>query len=327
MRALGVAERRRDIGVLVVLFLFSTSLYVWRLGFYSDDWSFLYALHLKAAPSYTASLTRFLREDLPARPMQALVLVTFFRWFGTNPVPFHLANTLIVATSVVLFFLTLLRAGVTRSIALAAAALYGLVPQYSTDRFWIAAMQAPLSIALYSGFVLSGFEALDVTGSARRAFWVASAVILLAASILSYEVVAPLTPLVAWLWLRHARLHGRPRPIVLATTTLAAFAGLSLYKAAVTTRMDHPNGWYAYARWIAHTAVTPHYRPADGGFNAYWALYVNYVQNGILLPLNALRVALEMPTAHLASITTTALATGALGQSCLQRPRWPPLPA
>src|SRR4051794_34632088 len=107
-------SQRQDVIFLAVLCALSAVLYIPRLGFYSDDWSFFYAIQSKSVPSLTATLGRILGEDLPPRPGQAVLLVGMYRMFGADPLPFHILNALVLLSAVVLFYLALRRIGIER---------------------------------------------------------------------------------------------------------------------------------------------------------------------------------------------------------------------
>ena len=69
-------------------------------------------------------------------------------------------------TSLVLFlYLVLRELRVHRTVAFAIAAVYGLLPNYSTDRFWIAAFGYVLTTAL---FLISTYALLRAARSERR---------------------------------------------------------------------------------------------------------------------------------------------------------------
>lgn len=294
--------------VLLALLALSAMLYIGRLGFYSDDWSFLYTMQTKAEPSVWASMGRFIREDLPTRPGQAILLVALFRAYGLSPAPYHVFNTLVMALVVVLFYLALRRVGVARLFAFPAAALYALLPQYSTDRFWIAAFQAPLSIALYLASLLCGLEATERNSS----LWGMAALAALTGSVLSYEVAVPLMLLNAWLWWRHGGMPGRSRPVRLVSLSLLLVVALSIYKALLTNRMEHSNGWAGYLKWLAKTAITPFHTREHGGLNVYFAVFTNYVQDGLLLPWAVWRVAVSADAADLWPAALVSLLAGAV---------------
>jgi hypothetical protein len=301
-----------DLWVLAVLFILSSILYATQLGFYSDDWSFLYAMQQKAEPGFWGSAARLIREDLPTRPGQAVLLVGLFRAFGLVPTPYHLFNTAVTCLTVLLFYVALRRIGTDRLYSFPAAALYGLLPHYSTDRFWVASFQAPLSMALYFVTLLSGFRTLVAQKAVTRALWSTLTVASLVASALCYEVAVPLLFLNAWLWWREARLTGRASPVALVWVSALTLAVVGTIKAVFTTRMQHANGWPEYVWWLIHTSIDPFHPRSLGGFNFYYAVFTNFVQNGLLLPWSAWRTAHSHAIGAVIPLLAVAVATGAV---------------
>src|SRR5260221_14015346 len=117
------------------------------------------------------------------------MLIVLFKWFGLAPLGYHLVNTLVLAVGVVCFYLVLRSVVVARQLAISVAAVYGALPHYSTDRFWLASAQATLGVALF----FAGTYAL-LRGVRSERMWVAYSsvgAVLLAGSALSYEVFVP----------------------------------------------------------------------------------------------------------------------------------------
>src|SRR5678815_1374567 len=85
----------RDSLFLAAIVLLSSSLYVARLGFYSDDWSSLDRMS-RAGGGSIPDLFRSLHEPQHAmRPGQLLCIATLYSFFGLQPIGYHLANSLI----------------------------------------------------------------------------------------------------------------------------------------------------------------------------------------------------------------------------------------
>jgi hypothetical protein len=301
-----------DLWFLAALFTLSSILYAAQLGFYSDDWSFLYAMQQKAEPGFWGSAARLIREDLPTRPGQAMLLVALFRAFGLTPSPYHLFNTAVTGLTVLLFYIALRKVGTGRLFAFPAAALYGLLPHYSTDRFWVSSFQAPLSMALYFVTLLSGFRTVVAQSAAARATWGTVTVASLVASALCYEVAVPLLFLNMWLWWREARLRGQVKPVVLAWVSAGAVVAVSVFKAMFTNRMEHANGWTGYVWWLFRTSINPFYTREHAGFNFYFAVFTNFVQDGLLLPWSAWRTAGSLWTGELGWTMAVALGAGTI---------------
>jgi len=176
-----------------ILFLSGLS-YVGRLGFYSDDWHWAAVLHSVKDQSLGGLLRLILsRQWYFERPVQMLYQAFMFLNFGLHPLPYHLSNTLVLAGAAVLFYATLRELQLPHCITLAVPLVYGLLPHFATDRFWIAAHQAGLSQAF---FFLGLYAALRAVRGGRGCSLCLKTVSILSFSLalLSYEVITPLLP-------------------------------------------------------------------------------------------------------------------------------------
>ena len=144
-------ERRgRDLDLLflaLVVFL-PALLYLPSLGFYSDDWGFLAAM----GEHPNGSLWQYVLWMIPAadlRPGHAVYAALTYYAFGTAPLGYHVVNHLVILLGLVALVAVLRRLGLSRSLALASATIFALMPSYSTLRFWFAAHMANLSLLAY----------------------------------------------------------------------------------------------------------------------------------------------------------------------------------
>jgi len=123
------------------------------------------------------------------RPIQAAHLVFGYKIFGLNPTPYHLSNAILIGLIVVLLYLLIRELRSERWLAFAIALQFGLLPHYSTDRFWVTMHGAAnLSMAFGLLSMLALFRSKRRHEEHRRT-WLALAVCALIASFLSYEVV------------------------------------------------------------------------------------------------------------------------------------------
>jgi hypothetical protein len=242
----------RDAAFLAMLVMLAVVGYLPRLGFYSDDWTFLGAMRLSGSSvveQYAAL------GDVRMRPVQAFFLATLYHTFGTNPLPFHLVNNTALILGVICSYLVLVELGLPRVMSVAVSLLYGLLPHYSADRFWIASMQATVSMTLYFGSLYAELRAAT-SPRARWAWWtLATAARVLC--VLAYEVFLPLlliNPFIAWVNAR--RRIEPPRERFLRPTGLViqlALAALILAPAVVyKTSFTRPGGslsWDEQLRW------------------------------------------------------------------------------
>lgn len=272
--------------------------YIAHLGFYGDDWLFL--KYLATAPQQTFDgLWRALWDNVPIlrqRPVQMVALIWVYQGFGADPFPYHVVNSAVLTLAVVALFLALRALGLPRLIALSGALLYGLLPGYSTDRFWIASWMAVQSQA---GFFLA--LALGLVAVRRRSVlwliaWGVAALLALLGSLLAYELVLPLLPFAgALIWWR-GRREGWSRSWLGGFLAIQAVAILLaiLYKSRVTIRASLggtfdllPTIWRQFVKWD--------YGPYDVGLNARRAIEIGYGDLGLALPRTAWGLADRYP--------------------------------
>jgi hypothetical protein len=214
-----------------------------------------------------------------------------------NPLGYHLASLGLLLVGAAFLYLALLELRVPRALTFGVCAVVVALPQYSTDRFWTAAIQADIGLAF---FCAGGYAALRAA-RARRAWgvWAALAAIGLGISVLAYEVFLGVAILVPGLILVLQRREPRPtstvRSATVAAVLTAAIVGVVVFKLTTTTRLPEFASLLARARWMA--AVL-----SDGGV-------VGLGGYGIGLPLVAVDALLRWP--DLARLVT-AVAVGVL---------------
>jgi hypothetical protein len=189
---------RRDCLFLFGILLLAGLSYVNRLGFYADDWYVWSAFHgasdrslgglLRALP-----LSGSLLEGLGVRPAQTLYQALTYSSFGLHPLPYHLFNTMVLAGIAVLFYASLRELRLPHCITLIVPLVYGFLPHYATDRFWVAAHQAVLSQAL---FFFGLYAALRAVRTGRKFSLCLRAVSILsfALALLFYEAIMGMLP-------------------------------------------------------------------------------------------------------------------------------------
>jgi hypothetical protein len=185
-------SNRSEIADCVFLFavvLCSALPYLYKLGFYIDDWGYQATLAHSAGKGIGVMVRELLNLDagMLVRPVQIAYLVLGFKAFGRHATAYHAVNSVVLGLSTVLLYFVLRELRTGRWIAFVIALVFGLLPHYSTDRFWISAHQATLSMA----FAFLGICALLRSGRSEdrcSKTWLALAVVSLTLSILSYEV-------------------------------------------------------------------------------------------------------------------------------------------
>lgn len=234
-------DRIADGTFLAGVVVASAVLYVGRLGFYSDDWAFLSVLQLASDQSLSGLVGEQLglNENLRMRPTQVVYQALLYRLFGLDPLGYHLVNIAVLVAVAVALYLVLLRVGLPRVVALAVPAVYALLPNYSTNRFWFAAFGYLLSLGLWLLAVHADLRAVE---SRRLWAWKALAGAALLAAALGYEIVLPLAVLnIVAVEVHARRVHpgglaarvGTAGRVVFHGVTVATIVGVALYKAWV----------------------------------------------------------------------------------------------
>ncbi len=268
---------------LATLVTASLALYAGKLGFYADDWSWLGHLS-RSADQSLLGLFGVLDSDLSRmRPVQNLYAAALYRAFGAHPLGHHLVNSAVFVSIAPLFYLTLRELHQPRAVALAVPAVYLLLPNYSTDRFWYAGFAIPLSVLLYFLSSYADLRALRATGPWRWR-WKALSLLGLLGSVLAYEVVLPLFLLnIAVLWLGRGRFGLTPGLRLSAAEKAGLFGSnvtvlllVVLFKVFSTTRMANLAGLADHLSWLQ---LMPRL-----------ALEVHFGDHGILLPRAVWRV-------------------------------------
>ena len=267
--------------VIAVVVILSCASYVGNLGLYSDDWAIVGAF----ANAENNSLTALLSAVFPhtaARPVQSLYLAVLFRLFEANPVGYHTINHVVLLLTALLFYVCLRKLHVPQFLALAWPLVFATLPHYSTDRFWIAAFQANLSMLLY---FLSLFAALSTgSGASHALFWRILSVIAMAASVMAYELTAPLfllNPLLEAANRVSFRVPEIRRALKNAVTpwaaTIAVIALAVLYKAALSDRATVDQPYWPYFQWLAGESLA-----------------VNFVGFGLYLPEKVVVILMQL---------------------------------
>ena len=277
---------RSDGLFLVLLVVLSVAPFLPRLGFYTDDWAFLAISANAPDQSLGGTYRALLADDDPTRPVAWLYRAALYRAFGLEPFPYHVVNTLVLVSAVLLFYFVLRELGTPRLFAVAAPAFWAVAPHYTALRFWYGGgFNASLAIALY---LLSLYADLKGTRSAgaRRLVWAVVSFVSLVTSVFAYEIAVPLFLLNAFLVWRRTRSAA-----AIPWANLAAVAALVVYKLAASNRFGTGGDVPGFAAGLVRTLVARDYPPGISGLNLRAAVAVNFGDYGLLLPVTAARLA------------------------------------
>jgi hypothetical protein len=235
-----------DCAFLAGIVSVSFACYVVELGFRGDDWEFLRLFSTSPSQSITDLFASLYSGDprTAQRPVQILAYAIQWKLFGLNPVGYHLTNSLVLVVVGVLLYLVLRELRQPRAVALAVPAIYVLMPNYATDRFWPAAAAIPLSIALYLLSLYGDLRAVGEHGLIRR--WKAASLGALLLSGLAYELTMPLFLISAALMIYRARqIYGpqggstfvRKHAAILFLSSVLVLLAVATFKLAVSVRL------------------------------------------------------------------------------------------
>ncbi|MBE9127586.1 MULTISPECIES: hypothetical protein [unclassified Coleofasciculus] len=301
----------QDFLFLSLVVVFSLILYVWHLGFYSDDWSFLGYFSLSQDQSLIGLFRSVYSPHVQMRPVQILYLAGLYWLFGSHPLGYHLVNAAVLLSGILLFYLVLRELGQSRLLALTVPVVYALLPHYSTNRFWVASFQITLSMTLYFLSLYSDLRGIQ----AREPLvwsWKVLSIISLLGSGLAYEIFLPLfllNPLVVWYRSRQLDSSSLKKPLVwwkfsvLSGINILLVIQTLLFKAQTTTRMGNKAGLMQQMLRVAKNAVSLKYDKYDYGLNIKQAITVHYGDYGLGLPHAVCRIVWDYP-----NIGTFALA-------------------
>ncbi len=220
---ISAAAAAADCVFLGLVVAISLALYVRRLGFYYDDYSVLARLEASADRSLPG-LYDAVRPATGQRPLQAAAFAVLYRLFGLHPLGYHLANAGLIVAVAALLYLALRELRLPRLVCVGVPLVYSTLPHYATDRFWVDAIQINLSSAFYLLSLFTGLRAIHAPVATRWA-WLAVAVVGVAGSMFSYEVVFPLFALnlglMWWSARRSPSRAGRGRGVAITVGTAA----------------------------------------------------------------------------------------------------------
>jgi hypothetical protein len=255
----------QDCLFLTIIVLLSFILYIQDLGFHLDDWNFL-EVFSNSSDQSVLGLFQSVYIAQPwarMRPVQLFSLAWQYHLFGLYPLGYHLINATVISAAVLLFYMTLRELDKPRLLALCLPLVYALLPHYSTDRFWIAAFQATISMALYFLSYYSDLRALRAR-SAYFWIWKLSGILSLICSILAYEVTLPLFLFnISLVFYRAMKANGLvpDRQVIRANMVISLIINLLVlilvigFKVLVATRMGTESGAIPHAVKLAKGVI------------------------------------------------------------------------
>jgi hypothetical protein len=257
----------QDCFFLSLVVALSLILYIQGLGFYSDDWYFLGRLGSSQDQSLGGLFRSIYSPWVQMRPVQILYVAGLYWLFGPHPFGYHMVNAAVFLAGIVLFYLVLRELGQRRVLALTVSVAYALLPHYCTDRFWVIAFVANLSMALYFLSLYADLRSLRARSAPLWA-WKCLSILSLLGSSLAYEVFLPLfllNPLLIWYRIRQIYSVGPDKQLSLAKlavllgSNVPALIGVLVFKGWTTVRLGDQSGFKEHAAWFLKQAIVVNY--------------------------------------------------------------------
>lgn len=220
-----------DVGLILFAALASAVAYIGHIGFYSDDWAFLFKM--ASAPDQSAAGIYNALAQAPhvaVRPGQIALYVFIHTALRDSAVAGQIFNHAVFAGAMVVLFAALKRL-VSRNDALAITVIYACMAVFCTTRFWFASYQANAALFAFAASLWFLASAESATGWRQLAAIVAAALFFVVGGF-CYELFMPLNLLapVAIVFLR-PRDARRRRYLVLCGVVLGVTAaGLVAFK-------------------------------------------------------------------------------------------------
>ncbi|HET7694709.1 MAG TPA: hypothetical protein VFK57_03310 [Vicinamibacterales bacterium] len=298
------------IGVVVTL---SLLWYLPGLGFYSDDWAFLGMYATSADQTVRGFYDASHSPQHAMRPVQLWLCAALYGLFGLDPLGYHLVNAVFVVLNPLLVYAIGRELRLSRVVALPVALVYGLLPNYSSDRFWFVAFAITLSMTAALASIYADLRGWRARRAAGALIWKGIALAGLCVSVLAYEVPLPLLLCAAPASLAWQLWHGRTsltrrrilQAAAFAAVNIVAIAGLVLFKLQTTVRLGAEQGLAAQVSAIVRHAVRFDLPRGEYGLNAFNAVRVHFVEYGAQLPVNAIALVRTAP-AGLQALTLAA---------------------
>lgn len=243
-----------DVLLLAAIVAVSCALYVHRIGFYSDDWTFLASLSRFGDHSHVGRPEIVEWADyLDPRPVQMAYQWLLFSIFGMRPLGYHIVNSAVLVAGVIFLYLAVARLGATRAVAFAVPAVYALLPHYSTGRFWFAAFGYPLAMLCCFAHLNTNLSAATVGGRSSLR-WKVIGLIPCFLGAFGYEIALPLliANIVVVTW--HTR-HITARRAFAGPSQFIAFWAMdvAVLIAAVLYKTSIPGGVEAPSDLLMHS--------------------------------------------------------------------------
>ena len=286
-----------DCGVLFIVGLISLAAHRGELGFYSDDYETLSSFALSSDQSWSGLLKIMMGTVSNIRPVLCLTFVALYKAFGLSAFSLQLFVACSYAALAPLFYFTFSCLGQRRAIIFAIALLIACLPHSSTNRVWIASVEANLSAAFYFISLWCDCAFISRNRLARIWFLIGGAMLLM--STLSYELTLPLFLINPWLIGIFRNINWRQLPfsqslLLLFARNAVLVCSVATYKLLETRRGDtFSDGALNELARNVRRALTFNRVESDFGFNLWQFISKDLVQYAVSLPYTAVKASVR----------------------------------
>lgn len=294
-------ESFRDILFLLIVISLSRILFVFQIGFYSDDWSFLELLYFDNMNIW---------ENY--RPGYLLSWKLLYSFFGLSPEGYHLINTLIFYSNAILLYLILKKLKLPRLFVLSIPLLFIIIPHYSTFHFWASVIPNHFCLVMCLGSLLLDLKALE-SPFPKFLIWKLLSIISIVVSVFTYELFLPFfyfNLVIVFYYFRKLKtdaidkndISGKKLVWFLITNFVFLKIALSykLFFTITSVRMmGSEMSFTEHIYYLFLNAIRLDYSKYDYGFNIFQSLKTAFVEYGIQLPEKLITIYNYYPDSHI----------------------------
>ncbi len=294
-----------DITFLILIVLLSRILFVFNLGFYSDDWSFL--------EMFFFGDQNFLQNY---RPVYLFNWYLMYSFFGFSTAGYHIINTLVFFLTAILLYISLKKLKFPRIFVLTIPLLFILLPHYSTIHFWICVIQINLCLSLFLISLYFDLKALEAD-LPKLLLWKLISMVAIIANVLTYELFLPffyLSLIITFYYYRQLKINnpelvGKGKIVNVKKLVALLFTNFLFLKIALIYKlfftvtsfrmMGSEVSFTEHLYYLFLNAIRLDYNEYDYGFNIIQSLKTAFVEYGIQLPEKLITIYNYYPDIHI----------------------------
>ena len=288
----------RDILFLLIVISLSRILFVFQIGFYSDDWSFLEMLFFDKINIWDNY-----------RPGYLITWKFLYAFFGFSPEGYHFVNTFIFYFNAILLYLILKKLRLPHIFVISIPLLFILLPHYSTFHFWPSVIPNHFCLVMCLGSLLLDLKSLE-SPFPKFLIWKFISVIAIIVSVLTYELFLAFfyfNLIVTYYYFRKLKSDPIEKKEIskkkLIWLLLVNFISLKIalvYKMFFTVTsvrmMGSDTSFFDHLSGLLANTFRLDYGDYDYGFNIVQSFKTNFIEYGIELPTKLIHIYNNYPS-------------------------------